>query len=373
MRLREEILEVIERIYSVKRVIIYGAKEKGKNMLSVCLNIGWNGQVEVVVTKLEKKLQIDSLIGRVEVKEINHIKMDKDTLIFVCMQENYYSEVTEVLINLGVDIQNILYPNADLILELKKYAIFYRFKSINLDLNLLKGFSLDDVVSLFYLWESGEDWHLRSIKEKMWEIANETTAKYVIQNMLTVEYFKSREKYLEMLSQSYLNGDGLKLEFGVAGGASIWKFAQNVKDKIYGFDSFEGLQEKFAATVEVGCFRQEVLPNVPDNVELVKGYYVDTLPDFLIRKDVIDKTVEFMHIDCDLYSSTKQVFQYLGNKIVKGTVIAFDEYFNYPGWENGEFKAFQEWVKENQVEYEYIAYVESSAQVAVKILNKKEN
>lgn len=204
----------------------------------------------------------------------------------------------------------------------------------------------------------------------MWEIANEETAKYVMRNMLTVEYFKSREEYIEMLSQCYLKGNGLKMEFGVAGGASIWKFAKNTKDKFYGFDSFEGLQEKFTATVGVGSFKQKALPDVPENVELVKGYYSDTLLNFSKRKDIIDKTIEFMHIDCDLYSSTKQVFQYLGDRIVEGTIIAFDEYFNYPGWEDGEFKAFQEWVREKQVTYEYIAYVESSAQVAVKILNR---
>jgi len=49
-------------------------------------------------------------------------------------------------------------------------------------------------------------------------------------------------------------------------------------------------------------------------------------------------------------------------------VIVFDEFFNYPGWQDGEFKAFIEWVDENKVNYEYIAVVTNHEQVAVRIL-----
>lgn len=81
------------------------------------------------------------------------------------------------------------------------------------------------------------------------------------------------------------------------------------------------------------------------------------------------KILFFLHIDCDLYSSTKVVFDFLKNQIVKGTVIVFDEYFNYPGWQNGEFKAFKEFVIQNNVEYEYLTYNRYHEQVAVIIKN----
>ena len=74
-------------------------------------------------------------------------------------------------------------------------------------------------------------------------------------------------------------------------------------------------------------------------------------------------------MDCDLYSSTRDVLNMLTTKITAGTIIAFDEYFNYPGWKNEEFKAFQEWVKGNCVEYEYVTYVDNDRQVAVRIVN----
>jgi hypothetical protein len=48
-----------------------------------------------------------------------------------------------------------------------------------------------------------------------------------------------------------------------------------------------------------------------------------------------------------------------------GTVIVFDEYFNYPNWEHHEFKAWQEFVEQHRVQYDYLAYARQ--QVAVRI------
>ena len=73
--------------------------------------------------------------------------------------------------------------------------------------------------------------------------------------------------------------------------------------------------------------------------------------------------------DCDLYSSTKTVFDNIYDRIVPNTVIQFDEYYNYPGWRNHEFKAFQEFCKKYSVEYEYIGI--SLYQVAVVIKSIK--
>lgn len=73
-------------------------------------------------------------------------------------------------------------------------------------------------------------------------------------------------------------------------------------------------------------------------------------------------------MDCDIYSSTKTIFEFCDDRIKKGTIIVFDEYFNYPNWQEHEFKAFQEFTKSNNIRYEYIGYVKEFEQVAVKIL-----
>jgi hypothetical protein len=50
---------------------------------------------------------------------------------------------------------------------------------------------------------------------------------------------------------------------------------------------------------------------------------------------------------------------------VPGTVIVFDEYFNHPTWRQDEHKAFQEFIAERRIGFDYIGYVPSHQQVCV--------
>lgn len=153
------------------------------------------------------------------------------------------------------------------------------------------------------------------------------------------------------------------LEFGVYKGGTIRFIASRVgpSQRVHGFDSFEGLNQAWSG--DPSRFdAQGQLPQVPPNVTLYKGYFSDTLPGWVENHA---GPVGFLHIDCDLYESTKCVFEHLSDRIVPGTVIVFDEYFNYPNWQEHEFRAFQEFVANYQVRYEYLAY--ARFQVAVKI------
>ena len=92
------------------------------------------------------------------------------------------------------------------------------------------------------------------------------------------------------------------------------------------------------------------LPDVPCNVELVAGWFEDTLPKFLKRPDVVEqqKPAALVHVDGDLYSSAVTVLRELSNAgaIVPGTVLVFDELLHYPGWEVNEALALWEWLGE---------------------------
>lgn len=104
---------------------------------------------------------------------------------------------------------------------------------------------------------------------------------------------------------------------------------------------------------------------VLDNVILHQGLFHETLPSFAsINKD---KSIAFLHIDCDIYSSTKVIFDLLGHMIKPNTIIVFDEYFNYPSWQKHEHKAFMEFTDSRKISYQYIAYNKMHQQVAVKI------
>ncbi|MGA2571988.1 MAG: DUF707 domain-containing protein [Terracidiphilus sp.] len=157
---------------------------------------------------------------------------------------------------------------------------------------------------------------------------------------------------------------GLVLEFGVASGRTINFLAEQLPNRIvFGFDWFGGLPETWRKGLEKGCFAQPV-PELRENVSLVEGLFEDTLPSFA---DAHHELISLLHVDCDLYGSTKSVFNYLSRNIVPGTIIVFDEYFNFPGWRNHEYKAFQEFISASGRTYEYIGFVPTYQQVCVRI------
>lgn len=170
----------------------------------------------------------------------------------------------------------------------------------------------------------------------------------------------------ELLSKAltFVKSDGLVCEFGVFSGKSINHIASHVNTEVFGFDSFEGLPERWRDGFDRGFFKVDKLPKVSKNVVLIKGWFDKTLPEFVKSQS---KSVAFLHIDCDLYSSTKVIFDNFGEKIKPGCVIVFDEYFNYPGWKEGEIKAFHEFLDTHHLEYEYIGYNANHEQAAVVI------
>lgn len=159
---------------------------------------------------------------------------------------------------------------------------------------------------------------------------------------------------------------GLVLEFGVAKGASLRNLAARTRRQVHGFDSFGGLPEDWAGTKEkAGAFTQKgKLPKVPPNAVLHPGWFEQTLPPFLAGHE---GPVAFIHVDCDIYTSTVTIFTALRERIVPGTIILFDEYFNYPGWRAHEYKAFQEFIRETGLSYEYIGLSAEKGHVAVRI------
>ena len=84
---------------------------------------------------------------------------------------------------------------------------------------------------------------------------------------------------------------------------------------VYGFDSFEGLPEDWIPrSITKGTFKQSTLPIVENNVKIIVGMFEDTLPDF-VNKHSNDK-IALLHVDCDIYSSTKTIFNYSSNSLI---------------------------------------------------------
>jgi len=191
------------------------------------------------------------------------------------------------------------------------------------------------------------------------------SAEYADSEMAEALYFRGKEDLWDF-ALSKIDLDGVIAEFGVFEGYSINHFAKKLGSKvtIYGFDSFEGLREDWKGHIlKAGNFSLGGrLPRVAGNVELIKGWFDQTVPEFLAKHP---ECFSFVHIDSDTYETARVLLKLLGHRLQKGTVVVFDEYFGYRGWRLGEWKAWKEFVESSGLQYEYLGFAKE--QVAIKI------
>jgi hypothetical protein len=182
--------------------------------------------------------------------------------------------------------------------------------------------------------------------------------------------------FLATLSLDMING--CILEFGVYKGETLKILSEFfVNEKVWGFDSFEGLPENWDISnssnimFPKGYFNVDKIPEFKTNVNLVRGYFENTLPLWIKHHQ---EPAKLIHIDCDLYSSTKDVLLNLNSIIVPGTIIIFDEFYpwndytSYDQWHLGEYKALNEWVLEYNRSFELI-HRSGHQQCSIRILN----
>jgi len=204
----------------------------------------------------------------------------------------------------------------------------------------------------------------RNVRFAMERQAVEESGQLAMSEMLNSSSFSHPDDTLAY-ALSLAPSGGLALEFGVYSGGTLNKIAKARGDgRVYGFDSFQGLPEAWRADFPAGAFAVNQLPEVKD-AELVVGWFNQTLPGFLQQHP---EPVDFLHVDCDLYSSTRTVFDYVGSRLRAGSVVLFDEFFNYTGWREHEFKAWNEYVQSSGTRFCYEAYTFNNEQVALRIL-----
>ena len=90
----------------------------------------------------------------------------------------------------------------------------------------------------------------------------------------------------------------------------------------------------------------------------------ERLPAFL---DEAPGPVDFLHVDSDLYSSAKTVLELVGPRLRTGSVVHFDEFFNYSGWQRYEHPAWNEYVEETGLGHTYIAFAYNDCQIAARV------
>lgn len=146
--------------------------------------------------------------------------------------------------------------------------------------------------------------------------------------------------------ESNPNPDAVSIEVGVYLGHTIEKLRSQLPNSIpiYGLDSFEGLPHDWEGTVcKKGQFTTDgVIPDVP-GVQFIKGWFEETIPQLAYLLE--HKPIGLLHLDCDLYSSTKTVLEGLNQNIVPGTIIVCDEWtYNFEEKKDDhEQRAVREW------------------------------
>lgn len=196
--------------------------------------------------------------------------------------------------------------------------------------------------------------------------ALEQTGRFIEERLPYVHSFETRYALFDHIlkGQQVAERQGLICEFGVATGKSINYLAKRLKTHtVFGFDSFQGLPETWRDNYPAGTFKT-ALPAVRENVQLFPGLFEETLAPFL---DAHPGPALLLHLDADLYSSTKTVLKLMRPRIGNGTILIFDEFFNYPSWQLGEYKAFNEFIAASKLPFEYLGYNNLGTQLAVVI------
>jgi len=173
--------------------------------------------------------------------------------------------------------------------------------------------------------------------------------------------YKDRWLMYEALSQDIKNQRVVYLEFGVYEGYTLRRWAKllgHQETRLFGFDSFEGLPEDWDSLRPQGTFDVKgAIPTYDDiRVSLCQGWFSDTLPIFTLPEH--DRLV--LHLDADLYSSTKFVLECLKDDILPGTIIIFDQFCD----RMNELKAWDEFLKQTPRKFRFAAATINLEQVA---------
>lgn len=205
-----------------------------------------------------------------------------------------------------------------------------------------------------------------ALRRELQQRAMQEAADMVVSNMPRAQFCNDKLAHLDFVVQQI--EVGLVLEFGVYKGTTLNHLASQLSNQtVYGFDGFEGLPEAWVGNrySPRNFNRKGMAPKVKNNAELVIGWFDDTLAPFL---ESHPGTISLLHIDCDIYSSTATVFRECEDRLVPGSIIAFDEYFNYHGWRLHEYKAFMEFIERTSFGFEYLGY--SGTEVSVRLTEK---
>lgn len=175
-----------------------------------------------------------------------------------------------------------------------------------------------------------------------------------------------RSFYWDACVALHINGiTGDYVEFGAYGGNSLALAYEAIQligspRHLWAFDSFSSLPEITDPRDErwrsdIGINQGGVENFHADCAKLgvpreaytaVEGYFSDTLPPLGVDRPPDD--IALVYVDCNMYSSTVTVFEFLAPRLKHGMIVAFDDYFLWDKSEvSGERAALDEFLVAN--------------------------
>ncbi len=180
------------------------------------------------------------------------------------------------------------------------------------------------------------------------------TRQSIMAPIWAIEKSRVLPSVVEKLRADGVHGDFV--EFGVSKGGSFCRMLRRMRgtgivNKWWGFDSFDGLPEfkpgqdqKFFKRGQFKAAKEAAEATIRaaaegEDIELVEGLFGDSLPTCADRI----KDIAFVRIDCDLYVSSVDAFNFLRSRLVDGAILWFDDWtFDAT---TGETRAFFEFAE----------------------------
>lgn len=188
-----------------------------------------------------------------------------------------------------------------------------------------------------------------------------------------IPWAESRVDLFERAVKLTANMKGLYLDFGTLTGNCIKIMCSLLpNDIVYGFDCYTGYPEEFGVQKK-GAWCIPSPKNLPANSKLIEGLFEHTLKEFLKEQQ---QKINIIHIDCDLYDSTKYVFDTCYLYMQEGTVVQFNGLFNRNVfangdtlfWFNDELTAWNDFVTEKNIKWEWVGSQGFSASMRITCL-----
>jgi O-methyltransferase len=176
-------------------------------------------------------------------------------------------------------------------------------------------------------------------------------------------------RFIRAFHYSHNMPHGHYMEFGVLNGHGMiaaYSQLRGILTHMYGFDTFAGLPElsgednaalDLMPQFRAGNFRSLKAQSVqdfiigstsgltPDGISMVEGTFADSLKTFDVAALAAKGPCLAVNVDCDLYSSSKDVFAFLDGIVTTGTWLLLDDYWTYRGSPyHGQRRAFDEWM-----------------------------